>query len=129
MLDGWGAPAILPQASIRQMVTPVFPTPDWNGAGQISIGLGIGVILLVPMPYGRTAAAPFGTLSFACRMGHGWAWAAIFNSATRDSLYSTTGAPDFDAALSRIFIRDALQSVSWLNTFLPAGRRFFLRAS
>jgi hypothetical protein len=60
-------------------------------------------------------------------MGHGWAWAPILNGATRDSLYSTTGAPDFDAGWSRIFTRDALQSVSWLDgdlfpQYLPAGR-------
>jgi len=127
MLDGWGAPSILSPDSIRQMVTPVLATSEWSDAGQIFMGLGIGVGSADSDALWAHGGGNFGTLSFACRMGHGWAWAAIFNSATRDSLYTPAGARDFIAGLQRIFARDALEAVSWpegdlFPQYLPSGR-------
>src|SRR5215471_17521695 len=66
MLDGWGAPSILSPDSIRQMVTPVLATSEWSDAGQIFIGLGIGVTSAGPDGMWAHAGGAFGTSSFAC---------------------------------------------------------------
>jgi uncharacterized protein (TIGR03437 family) len=129
MLDGWGAPAVLTPESVQQMITPVFTIPGVGAdAGKpLSVGLGIGVESTGPDALWAHGGGTFGTLSFACRMGHGWAWAVIFNSATRDSLYSSNGAPEFDSVLKQIFTKDAFESVAWpegdlFPQYLPSGR-------
>jgi uncharacterized protein (TIGR03437 family) len=126
MLDGWGAPALLTRESVQQMVTPVFPSFGSSPAGQIFVGLGIGVTSPGPDGLWAHGGGTFGTAAFACRPRHGWAWAAIFNSAPRDFLYSSPDA-DFDGDLQRIISVDALESVSWSEDnlfpqYLPSGR-------
>jgi N-acyl-D-amino-acid deacylase len=115
MLDGWVSPALLAPESIQQMVTPVFTISNGAGAGQTFVGLGIGMDSMGPDAQWVHGGGTFGTLSIACRAGHGWAWAAIFNSATWDSLYKTAGAPAFDAELQAILNRETLESVSWTD--------------
>jgi uncharacterized protein (TIGR03437 family) len=127
MLDGWGTPAVLSRDAVQQMVTPVLPTSASSPAGPIFQGLGIGVSSTGPDALWAHAGGTFGTSSFACRPRHGWAWAVIFNSAPRDYLYSTTGAPDLLAALQGIISVDRLESVSWPDVdlfpqYLPSGR-------
>jgi N-acyl-D-amino-acid deacylase len=127
MLDGWGAPAVLTRESVQQMVTPELLTPDSNAAGQLFVGLGIGVSSAGPDAMWAHGGGTFGTSSFACRPRHGWTWAVIFNSAPRDYLYTTTGAPDFLGTLQSIISVDALESVSWPDVdlfpqYLPSGR-------
>jgi N-acyl-D-amino-acid deacylase len=126
MLDGWGAPAVLTNESVQQMVTPVFPTAASSSAGQIFEGLGIGVSSIGPDGLWAHGGGAFGTASFACRPRHGWAWAVIFNSAPRSFLYDTPDA-DFLGDLQRIISVDSLESVSWSEgdlfaQYLPSGR-------
>jgi N-acyl-D-amino-acid deacylase len=121
MLDGWGAPAVLTRESVQQMVTPVFPAP--SSTGQM-VGLGIGS--MGPDGLWAHGGGTFGTASFACRPRHGWAWAAIFNSAPRSFLYDTPGA-DFLGDLQHIMSVESLESVSWSEgdlfaQYLPSGR-------
>jgi uncharacterized protein (TIGR03437 family) len=127
MLDGWGSPAILTPQSIQQMVTPVFTITVGSGSQTFYVGLGIGMDSTAPDAQWTHGGGTFGTFAFACRLGHGWAWATTFNSAPQDTLYTTTGAPDLDTLLNRIFTRDALESVSWPTSdlfpqYLPSGR-------
>jgi len=126
MLDGWGAPAILTPDSIQTMVTPVFTVLDEAGDPSY-VGLGLGIDSTGPDATWMHGGGTFGTLAFAARLGHGWAIAATFNSAPYSTLYSTAGAPAFDAALQGIFSIDALKSVAWTEgdlfpQFLPSGR-------
>jgi len=126
MLDGWGAPAILSRESVQQMVTPVFQTDGSSSAGQVFMGLGIGVSGTGPDALWAHGGGAYGTSSFACRPRSGWAWAVIFNSAPRDFLYNTATA-DFIGDLQRIISVNALESVMWpagdlFPQYLPSGR-------
>jgi uncharacterized protein (TIGR03437 family) len=125
MLDGLGEPAVLTPESIQTMVTPVFTVLE---AGEpFYVGLGLGMNSTGPDATWAHGGGTFGTVAFAARLGHGWAFAATFNSAPYDTLYSTAGAPAFDAALQKIFSVDAMKSVSWpegdlFPQYLPSGR-------
>ena len=51
--------------------------------------------------------------AFAARLRDGWEWAAIFNSAPSETIYTASGAPNFEAMLQNIFSVEALRAVQW----------------
>jgi uncharacterized protein (TIGR03437 family) len=131
MLDGKRPPAVLSPASVQRMVTPVFRVPtlgiDAANGKPVFYGLGIAVDGSGPDAEWWHNGGTWGTHAFVARLRNGWTWAAIFNSAPRDLLYTTQGGPDFDAVLQSIFGVDALEAVSWPDIdlfppYLPSGR-------
>ncbi len=119
MLDGQRLPAVLSPASIQQMVTPAFGDLGTSPAGNpASYGLGIGVELTGADAEWWNGGGTWGTQAVVARLRGGWVWSATFNSAPRDTIYTSSVAPNFVAKLQSIFAVDALESVSWTDVDL-----------
>ena len=121
MLDGQRLPPVLSPASIQQIVTPAFGALGTSPAGNpASYGLGLGVELTGADAEWWHDGGTWGTQAVAARLRDGWVWSATFNSAPKDTIYTSSGAPNFVATLQSIFTVDALESVSWPDVDLFA---------
>jgi len=121
MLDGQRLPPVLSPASIQQIVTPAFGALGTSPAGNpASYGLGLGVELTGADAEWWHDGGTWGTQAVAARLRDGWVWSASFNSAPKDTIYTSSGAPNFVATLQSIFTVDALESVSWPDVDLFA---------
>jgi CubicO group peptidase (beta-lactamase class C family) len=114
MLDGQRPPTVLGPASIQQMITPTLGVLGTSPAGNpASYGFGLGVELTGADAEWWADGGTWGTQAIVARLHGGWVWSAVFNSAPRDTLYTSSGAPNFVASLQSVFPVDALESVSW----------------
>ncbi|HLJ17139.1 MAG TPA: serine hydrolase domain-containing protein [Bryobacteraceae bacterium] len=114
MLDGQRPPAVLSPASIQQMVTPTLGVLGISPAGNpASYGLGLGIELTGADAEWWGDGGTWGTQAVVARLRNGWVWSAVFNSAPKDTLYTSSGAPNFVASLQSVFSVEALESVSW----------------
>ena len=57
--------------------------------------LGIGIELSGSDAEWWHDGGTWGTHAFAARLRDGWTWAAIFNSAPWDTIYTSSGGPSF----------------------------------
>ncbi len=113
MLDG-KLPVILSSASIQQMVTPAFGPIGTDASGTPNyISLGIAIKGSGADAEWWHDGGTWGSHAFAARFRDGWTWAAIFNSAPWDTIYTASGGPTFEAALQDILSVDALELVKW----------------
>jgi CubicO group peptidase (beta-lactamase class C family) len=89
MLDGKRPPAVLSAESIEQMVAPAFGPIGNDPAGNpVYSGLGIAIVGTGADAEWWHDVGSWGFHGFAARMRDGWTWAAIFNSAPSDTIYT-----------------------------------------